>query len=348
MNTKEVCSKLSVTPKMLRVYENQKLICAKRGENNYRNYSIDDVLQIQIIVMLRNLGFSLKEIKTVLDFKKSKNDYLYHFYIQLKAIETKINELNCVKENLNKTINRILQKEEISEEFLRGIYITSQADDEKTTYEHMVNRWNFDLMAVDYVNRYLKEDVGYLNAINRAASILSEMVANKRVLDIGGGTCNLWIGFQDNMQLTVMDKSLQMLFAAKENVPWANYILDDILQLEKNRYEKYDVVVSTFTLHHIPYELQEKALRAMIDLCKDDGRILIVDRGFPSLSEKKKKEEELELKGDFQFLDIIHSEFYMIADQIISYLRYLGYSTNTLFFEEQIWGFLIDKRFHQD
>lgn len=49
MNTKEVCKQLSVTPKMLRVYESLNLIRIERGENNYRNYSIDDILQIQII-----------------------------------------------------------------------------------------------------------------------------------------------------------------------------------------------------------------------------------------------------------------------------------------------------------
>ena len=339
MNTKEVCRKLSITPKMLRVYEGQNLIHARRGENGYRNYSLDDVLQIQIIVLLRNLGFSLKEIKTVLNFKKSQKDYLYHFYIQLKAVETRINELNVIKDKLSGIINEILNGNDIEEEFINR----PSSESETTTYENMISRWNFDLMAVDYVNRYLKEDTAYLKSINLTAGILKNMVAGKSVLDVGGGTCNLWLDFPEDTRLSVIDKSLQMIFAAKENIPWANYILDDILLIDRSKFDKYDIVVSTFTLHHISYEQQEKAIKNMIDLCRGNGTVLIVDRSFGSQSEKEKIEKELVERENLAFLDIIHSEYYLLADYIASYIHYLGYEVKTLFFEEQIWGFLIEK-----
>ena len=342
MNTKEVCNRLSVTPKMLRIYERQKLICAERSENNYRNYSIDDLLQIQIIVMLRNLGFSLKEVKKVLDYKKTKNDYLYHFYIQLKAVESKINGLYEMKKQLNDTINMILSEEEVNEEFLYYIY-AYQRDHENNIYENMVVRWNFDQMAVNYVNRYLKEDLGYLKSIRRTEAILKELVVNKKVLDIGGGPCNLWINFPGDTKLTVMDNSLQMIFVAKENISWANFILDDIIRLNTKRSETYDIVVSTFTLHHISYKQQEKAIKNMLDLCSVGGCVIIVDRSFRDQLEKEKKEKEFEEGGNTEFLDIIRSEFYLIADYIIRYIHILDYPVSTLFFEDQIWGFRIDK-----
>jgi DNA-binding transcriptional MerR regulator len=343
MNTKEVCRQLSVTPKMLRVYENQKLIQAGRDDNNYRNYSIEDMLQIQIIVMLRNLGFSIKEIKIALSLKITKNDLLNKFYIQLKAVETKVNELTLIKDNLNNTINRVLTEEVIDEEFFHTIYSSYKNDFETTTYENMINRWNFDEMAVDYINRYLKGDTGYLNSINRTADILLDMFKNKRILDVGGGTCNLWVDFPENTQLTVMDQSLQMIFAAMDKVPWASYILDDILKIEKNKYEQFDIVVSTFTLHHIPYEQHEKAMSSIIDLCNNHGCVIIVDRSFKDNFEKENYERELIKDGNLEQLDIIRSEFYIIADHLTNYVHYLGYSVETLFFEKQIWGFLINK-----
>jgi putative AdoMet-dependent methyltransferase len=345
MNTKEVCSKLSVTPKMLKVYESQKLIRAERRDNNYRDYSIDDLLQIQIIVMLRNLGFSLKEIKTVLNLKKSKSDYLYHFYIQLKAVETKIHELNVIKDKLNTAINKVLTDEDKNEELFQGLYHDSKTgSDEITTYEKMISRWNFDQMASDYINRYLKEDKGYLKSISKTAEILLKTVPGKSVLDVGGGTCDLWIDFPENTCLTVMDKSLQMIFAAKDNVPWAVYILDDILLLDIERFRKYDIVVSTFMLHHIPYEHQEKVIKNIIGLCREDGCVIIVDRSFRNESDKRKREKELDEAGNSDFLDIIRSEFYLLSDQVLRYIRYLGYNARTLFFDEEIWSFLIDKR----
>lgn len=343
MNTKEVCTRLSVTPKMLRVYEKQKLIHAERSDNGYRNYSFDDMLQIQIVVMLRNLGFSLKEIKTVLNLKKTRRDYLYHFYIQLKAVETKINELTNTKDMLSNIINKFLKDENINEEFFDSISLVDMNDHESTIYETMINRWNFDQMAVDYVNRYLKEDLGYLSSIRKTSELLKTMTPGKRVLDIGGGTCNLWVDFPQDTQLTVVDKSLQMIFVAKENLPWPNYILDDIINIDYKRLGRFDIVISTFTLHHIAYDLQEKAIRNMIELCDDNGSVVIVDRSFHSQDEKAKLEKDLTDAGNTEFLEIIHSEFYLHADHIVNFIRYLGYPVRTLFFDDQIWGFLIEK-----
>lgn len=346
MNTKEVCRQLSVTPKMLRIYERRKLIQAGRRENNYRDYSIEDLMQIQIIVMLRNLGFSLNEINTVLNFKKSKDDYLYHFYIQLKAVEAKIHELNAIKDKLNTAINKVLTDKDKNEEFFHSLYDGAKTDsDEITACKKMISRWNFDQMAQDYINRYLKEDQGYLNSIDKTAKILLKMVPDKSVLDVGGGTCNLWAGFTEDTRLTVMDNSLQMIFAAKENVPWADYILDDILLIDIERFRKYDIVVSTFMLHHISYEQHEKVIRNLIGLCRQEGCVVIVDRSFRNESDKRKKEKELEEAGNLNFLDIIRSEFYLLSDQVIRYIRYLGYHVRTLFFDEEIWGFLIEKKY---
>ena len=226
MNTKEICRQLSITPKMLRIYESQKLISAEREENNYRNYTTDDVLRIQIIVTLRSLGFSLNEIKTILNLKKNKNDVVSSFYIQLKAIEAKIDELRNVKIQLNDTINEILNIEDKGIEFSNALFSCEKNRDEKSMAEEMISRWNFDSMAENYVNRYLKEDVGYLNAIKIVQNMLANMPLNKSFLDVGGGTCNLWIDFESNYKLTVIDKSLQMILTAKEKIPCLLYTSD--------------------------------------------------------------------------------------------------------------------------
>ena len=69
MNTKAVCQRLSVTPKMLRIYEEQGLIHPERLDNNYRNYSMENLIQIETISVLRHLGFSISEIKSILTFE---------------------------------------------------------------------------------------------------------------------------------------------------------------------------------------------------------------------------------------------------------------------------------------
>lgn len=49
MNTKDVCKKLDITVKSLRIYEQYGIVIPKREENNYRNYSNDDSFKIKLL-----------------------------------------------------------------------------------------------------------------------------------------------------------------------------------------------------------------------------------------------------------------------------------------------------------
>lgn len=343
MNTRDVCRELSITPKTLRVYEAQKLISPHRGENNYREYSLDDIMRIQVVVVLRDLGFSLKEIRSVLDFEKSGNDCLHSFYIQAKAIETRINELAHAKVRLNRAINKLLVTEEMDAGILETVFRSGKQESDKTTYEEMVDRWNFDLMAVDYVNRFLKEDTAYLNSIRTVEGLVRKYPYGSTILDVGGGTCYLWTDFPGDTRLTVFDKSLPMILASKEKVPWARFILGDILLLHFGEYGPFDLVLSTFTLHHIPYEKQMIAIRNLIELAGPNGSVMIVDRSFRDMAEFSAKEKTLEDSDDFAALDIFRSEYYLIVEDVVRFVRGFGCLIEAFPVEENIWGFQISK-----
>lgn len=341
MNTKEVCKRLGVTPKMLRVYEEHNLIQAQRQDNNYRNYDVNDLLQIQVIATLRSLGFSIKEIRKILDYNKSKQNFLYSFYIQLKAVETKIKDLNDVKKKLFLAINEILHYEGKINELTKAMINCLQINNKNNIYEEIVNRWNFDEMAVDYVNRYLRDDIGYSNSIKKTEDLLIRIGRGKSIIDIGGGTCKLWENSPSDYNVTVLDKSLQMILSAKEKIDWPTYVLDDILEINTEEIGKFDIVVSTFTIHHIEYGKQRNAIENMLKLCHDDGLIIIVDRSFENLEEKLMKEKYLEEQGDLETLDTIQSEYYLLRDDIIKLIEYLGYNVKSKLIESEIRSFVI-------
>lgn len=50
MNTKDVCKKLDITVKSLRIYEQYGIVIPKREENNYRNYSYDDLFKLKTAI----------------------------------------------------------------------------------------------------------------------------------------------------------------------------------------------------------------------------------------------------------------------------------------------------------
>lgn len=62
MKIKEVESLLSVSRSNIRFYEKEGLLTPERNENNYRDYSEQDVSALKKILALRKLGFSVEEI----------------------------------------------------------------------------------------------------------------------------------------------------------------------------------------------------------------------------------------------------------------------------------------------
>ena len=343
MNTKEVCVELSVTPKTLRVYEEQKLIAPCREENNYREYSADDLLRIRIVRVLRDLDFSLKEIRSVLAPTEGKPDLLQSFYLQAKAIETRIRELNHTKLQLNQVINKLLEAGERNAEELEEILRSGQKTDEKTTYEKTLERWNFDMMAVDYINRYLKEDKAYLNSIRIVEGVLKKEATGKRIVDVGGGTCYLWRRFPKSTDLTILDRSLPMIQAGKDAAPWARFIYDDITTLNPERYTPFDHVVSTFTFHHIPYEEQLVAIRNLLALAGQTGDVFLVDRSFRDSREAAEAENRLIEAKDEARLEIFRSEYYLIVDVVVRIARGFGWHLDAFPIEENIWGYRFKK-----
>nr|WP_295974152.1 MerR family transcriptional regulator [uncultured Bacillus sp.] len=61
----EVCKTCSLTKKAIEYYEKQGLVHPKMGDNGYRNYSEKDLSIFREIVVLRNVGLSISEIKEV-------------------------------------------------------------------------------------------------------------------------------------------------------------------------------------------------------------------------------------------------------------------------------------------
>ena len=67
MNIGEISKASGVSTKMIRYYEQIKLIApARRTESSYRMYSDSDVHTLRFIRGARDLGFSVEQMKTLL------------------------------------------------------------------------------------------------------------------------------------------------------------------------------------------------------------------------------------------------------------------------------------------
>ena len=77
MRIKEVEKATGLTAKAIRMYESKGLLTvARESENDYRDYSDEDVKRLKTIAVLRRLDISVKEIKQWCDGEVSMEELL--------------------------------------------------------------------------------------------------------------------------------------------------------------------------------------------------------------------------------------------------------------------------------
>ena len=103
----DFAKKSKLTRETIRFYEKKGLLKSIRKENNYREYSENDIRIVHFINALKELGFILPEIKDILNLYDSEQkckDIQNKLEKNLKKIENKIYFLAITKKKLLKSI----------------------------------------------------------------------------------------------------------------------------------------------------------------------------------------------------------------------------------------------------
>lgn len=334
MNTKRVLKELNITQKALRIYEDLGIILPKRDDNNYRNYSDEDLIKIKQIILLKEMGISLKDIKVLLDKNKDKeNKVIKTLDLQLKAVENKINELNNIKSTLEDGINEILA----SNETINYGYYFKKIDEclkeNKEKRSTWIDKWAFDSWAKDY-DTSIKSNIGdELNLFEKYDFILDTIseIINKnkdsKVIDMGCGTCNLYTRLNEDISYIGIDQSLEMLMEAKRKYKDINLRLGNFLDNPYIENDK-DFIVSTYAFHHLTSEEKKESIKLMLKYLKINGKIIIADLMFLNSKEREKEKEVLIKAGRKDLWDIIEDEFYADIEELKSFVESIGYKFN--------------------
>ena len=93
----------NVTERTIRYYDQIGLLKPSFVlDNGYRQYTEDDLLKLQRIISLKNLGFSLEEIFPM-TLKDDQSSISESIDLQLELIDKKIKSLSLLKETLKST-----------------------------------------------------------------------------------------------------------------------------------------------------------------------------------------------------------------------------------------------------
>ncbi|MCT8974991.1 MerR family transcriptional regulator [Clostridium sp. CX1] len=119
MNIKIASEKTGLTKKAIKYYESEGLISPlKRCENNYREYSDDDIVKLNLIGALRALDIPILDIKDVIAGKKSFQEILME---SLTKINENINHLEKSKLIITSLIENNLGNYKASGEQIRKL-----------------------------------------------------------------------------------------------------------------------------------------------------------------------------------------------------------------------------------
>lgn len=130
----EFASLSSISIHMLRHYDKIGMLCPQYVDvnNGYRYYNIEQLVQANQIVSMKNLGFGLEEIKNALAMTQEELEALLNEKLQSKILESKI--LKHQIDTLEKTI--LLQQN--AEEYALSIVLKTMPEMHMVSYRDTI------------------------------------------------------------------------------------------------------------------------------------------------------------------------------------------------------------------
>lgn len=144
---KEFSKLTKVTVKTLHFYDHQDLLVPHhRSEAGYRFYSQEDLQALQKITILKNIGFNLKQIKTILT--ENQLDWISSLTLQAKVIQDNIAKLEQGLLLINHSINLYSQYNTIDWQAIATLLEVF-----KMTNDTIVHEWskrNFSTAEINF------------------------------------------------------------------------------------------------------------------------------------------------------------------------------------------------------
>lgn len=312
----EVANIFDITTNKIRYYEKKGLLVPLRDvDNEYRKFTYKDIMKLQAILLYRSIGLSIKDIKDIM-FNNNSSNYLNHFNREWQIVSNEIDRLNVVRNSLESIIDNIYESEEcrVDDNILDIIKSASELNKIKNSWK---DRWDFNSWADTYDESVMK-DKGVLKIYENYNLILenvynlavSSIINDSRILEIGVGTGNLAGKFLENdYDIVGIDQSREMLRVAKEKYPKLKVRLGEFLKIPYSD-KCFDIIVSTYAFHHLNNDEKSIAIREMLRVLRDNGKIIIGDLMF-----KDKQEEINVLKGlSKEQIDEVRDEYYSYID----------------------------------
>lgn len=336
---KELAEKTGIIPNAIRFYEKKGLICPKRTESNYRVYETEDVARLEQILLYRKMGFSIVDIKELLD----KNaDAMEQLVAQYTLLNRHIHSMVHIRETLGRLIEDMLNRggteNILTEDMLAQIAETAKLI---SLSENWKDEWSFDSQATeyDYFIREQGEGLAFYKNYDLVLEKTASQVIGDVVVEIGIGTGNLAVQVLKNakaqgktIKYIGIDQSINMLKEAKKKCPEIGLKKGDFLNLPLGA-KSCDTVVSSYAFHHCNAEEKVLAIAEMDRVVRDKGMVVIADLMFADQKARELFAETCSAREQEDLAD----EYFGNVDEISELFTELGYVCDAEQIDELIW-----------
>lgn len=276
-------AKLSgITKKTLRYYDDKNILKPSLvTASGARFYTNKELGRLQQILLLKYLGFSLKDIKEML-----VNDTDYHclsgfLQIQRKLVEDRIEQLQLVAKAIQNTSYEIEKEHEIDwSQMLNLIHLTGMQASLKNQYKNASNI----SARIQLHNMYSQNKQGWFPWIFQQLRIEKDM----RILEVGCGDGSLWQDRElpDGVFITLSDISNGMIRDVRSRLGrdkrQFSFVTCDCQKLPFSDSE-FDLVIANHVLFYC--KDIEKACKEIVRVLKPGGKLISATYGKNHMKE---------------------------------------------------------------
>ncbi|MEK4114060.1 MerR family transcriptional regulator [Paenibacillus sp. FSL M7-1414] len=161
MNIKEAASRLGISARAIRFYEEKGLILpAKQSSNGYRTYTENDIWRLQTIAALREIGMSLQDITHAIGEIDQGNQQRLEEYLELQqaVMYAQWIELKRMMDTTQRMIDLNRQDGPLDVSHLHDLADSARRLREARQNWH--DRWNYDTQAAIHDQRVQAEGRG--------------------------------------------------------------------------------------------------------------------------------------------------------------------------------------------
>ncbi|WP_367398148.1 methyltransferase domain-containing protein [Paenibacillus sp. MSJ-34] len=337
MNINEAAKQLNITARAIRFYEQKGLVSPhKHPDNQYRQFTEQDIERLRTIAALREIGVGLEGIKSILLQMEQGNQTELQYYLetQRNAMFSQWIELRQLIAAADTMIERLKRQDRLHPDEIHKLAAGLRGL--KEARGNWKDQWGFDEMAPDYDDLVLNEKQIEHTRFNphedydQVLDLVVEWVApspGDAGLDLGIGTGNLAGRFlRKNITMMGLDQSREMLKQCRRKYPDLETKLGNLLAVPFFD-GQFDFVVSSYALHHLTAEQKRLALGEMSRVLKPKGKICIADLMFENEQARTGYMDRLREAGHWEAVDSIESEYYADRSQLIRWLREYGFAT---------------------